>query len=209
MTKVIWTKPRKTFVTRWLRGQQPRGTTPALIAEVFTRRLGRRLTAQDLGLDACAPVYAGLEFAAGPEEIFLHDTPAREVFQLPRRDLSSGCIRVANGCRVVDGFLTHVGLPWKPLALFQIAERDALFVAIIFQDLDCDFVADIEHFRRMIHTAPGEIRDMKQPINAAEIDEHTIVGNILHDAPNFSIFFQYFQRESFFARLLVLQDDLA
>lgn len=44
------------------------GTTPALIAEVFTRRLGRRLTAQDLGLDACAPVYAGLEFAATPDE---------------------------------------------------------------------------------------------------------------------------------------------
>ncbi|KRV46727.1 regulator [Wenjunlia vitaminophila] len=58
----------KTSVTRWLRGQQPRGTTPALIAEVFTRRLGRRLTAQDLGLDACAPVYAGLEYAASPEE---------------------------------------------------------------------------------------------------------------------------------------------
>ncbi|GAA2490328.1 hypothetical protein GCM10010406_28050 [Streptomyces thermolineatus] len=58
----------KTSVTRWLRGQQPRGTTPALIAEVFTRRLGRRLTAQDLGLDACAPVYAGLEFAATPRE---------------------------------------------------------------------------------------------------------------------------------------------
>uniref|UniRef100_UPI0007659A61 hypothetical protein n=1 Tax=Streptomyces scabiei TaxID=1930 RepID=UPI0007659A61 len=58
----------KTSVTRWLRGQQPRGTTPALIAEVFTRRLGRRLTAQDLGLDAGAPVYAGLEFAATPEE---------------------------------------------------------------------------------------------------------------------------------------------
>jgi tetratricopeptide (TPR) repeat protein len=58
----------KTSVTRWLRGQQPRGATPALIAEVFTRRLGRRLTAQDLGLDACAPVYAGLEFAETPAE---------------------------------------------------------------------------------------------------------------------------------------------
>lgn len=58
----------KTSVTRWLRGQQPRGATPALIAEVFTRRLGRRLTAQDLGLDACAPVYAGLEFADTPAE---------------------------------------------------------------------------------------------------------------------------------------------
>lgn len=58
----------KTSVTRWLRGQQPRGTTPALIAEVFTQRLGRRLSAQDLGLDACAPVYAGLEYAATPPE---------------------------------------------------------------------------------------------------------------------------------------------
>ncbi|MEV8564329.1 regulator [Streptomyces sp. NPDC051322] len=58
----------KTSVTRWLRGQQPRGTTPALIAEVFTRRLGRRLAAQDLGLDACAPVYAGLEFAGTRDE---------------------------------------------------------------------------------------------------------------------------------------------
>ncbi|GAA3859564.1 regulator [Streptomyces sedi] len=58
----------KTSVTRWLRGQRPRGTTPALIAEVFTRRLGRRLSAQDLGLEACAPVYAGLEFAGSPAE---------------------------------------------------------------------------------------------------------------------------------------------
>jgi tetratricopeptide (TPR) repeat protein len=58
----------KTSVTRWLRGQQPRGTTPALIAEVFTQRLGRRLSATDLGLDACAPVYAGLEYAASPAE---------------------------------------------------------------------------------------------------------------------------------------------
>ncbi|BFV59688.1 hypothetical protein KCMC57_up47920 [Kitasatospora sp. CMC57] len=58
----------KTSVTRWLRGQQPRGATPALIAEVFTRRLGRRLTALDIGLEACAPVYAGLEFAESPQE---------------------------------------------------------------------------------------------------------------------------------------------
>ncbi|MER5865520.1 regulator [Kitasatospora sp. NPDC002040] len=58
----------KTSVTRWLRGQQPRGATPALIAEVFTRRLGRRMTAQDIGLDAFAPVYAGLEFAESPQE---------------------------------------------------------------------------------------------------------------------------------------------
>lgn len=58
----------KTSVTRWLRGQQPRGATSTLIVEVFTRRLGRRLSAQALGFDACAPVYSGLEFAATPEQ---------------------------------------------------------------------------------------------------------------------------------------------
>jgi hypothetical protein len=78
----------KTSVTRWLRGQQPRGTTPALIAEVFTQRLGRRLSAQDLGLDACAPVYAGLEYAATPGEavdivsgLWRKDTGARAELQ--------------------------------------------------------------------------------------------------------------------------------
>ncbi|AWZ09047.1 hypothetical protein DRB96_36445 [Streptomyces sp. ICC1] len=35
---------------------------------MFTRRLGRRLSAQALGFDACAPVYSGLEFAATPEQ---------------------------------------------------------------------------------------------------------------------------------------------
>jgi hypothetical protein len=58
----------KTSVTRWLRGQQPRGATPALIAEVFTQRLGRRLSVRDLGLDASVPVYAGLEYATTPAE---------------------------------------------------------------------------------------------------------------------------------------------
>ncbi|MCP3760740.1 regulator [Streptomyces sp. TBY4] len=53
----------KTSVTRWLRGQQPRGATPALIGEVLTRRLGRSVPTQALGFGVCSPVYAGLEFA--------------------------------------------------------------------------------------------------------------------------------------------------
>ncbi|MCP3757012.1 regulator [Streptomyces sp. TBY4] len=58
----------KTSVARWLRGQQPRGATPALIVEVFTRRLGRSMSTQAVGFDACAPEYAGLEFAETPEQ---------------------------------------------------------------------------------------------------------------------------------------------
>ncbi|MFZ3493081.1 regulator [Streptomyces sp. 5.8] len=58
----------KTSVARWLRGQQPRGATPALIVEVFTRRLGRSVSAQALGFNVCAPEYAGLELADSLEQ---------------------------------------------------------------------------------------------------------------------------------------------
>ncbi|GAA3803016.1 hypothetical protein ACFS5L_40925 [Streptomyces phyllanthi] len=39
----------KASVTRWLQGQQPRGTTPEVIAAVLGERLGRQLTPADLG----------------------------------------------------------------------------------------------------------------------------------------------------------------
>lgn len=39
----------KASVTRWLQGQQPRGGTPELIAAVLCERLGRAVTAADLG----------------------------------------------------------------------------------------------------------------------------------------------------------------
>ncbi|MFE2870806.1 regulator [Embleya sp. NPDC059259] len=58
----------KTSVARWLRGQHPRGIVPILLAEVFTQRLGRKLSAEDLGMAGCRPDYAGLEYASGPPE---------------------------------------------------------------------------------------------------------------------------------------------
>ena len=61
----------------------------------------------------------------------------------------------------------------------------------------------------MIHAAPGEIRDVKQSVDTAEIDKHAVVGDVLHDTANVSIFLQHFQREGFLPCLLVLQDELA
>lgn len=60
----------KTSVARWLRGQQPRATTPALIAEALGRKLGRPVTVEEIGMvderDGTAAL--GLRFGAGPEE---------------------------------------------------------------------------------------------------------------------------------------------
>ncbi|MDT9684606.1 transcriptional regulator [Streptomyces sp. TRM76323] len=40
----------KTSVARWLRGQQPRGRAPAIIAEALERKLGRTVTVDDIGM---------------------------------------------------------------------------------------------------------------------------------------------------------------
>lgn len=44
---------------------------------------------------------------------FLHD---------PTMIATGGTVRIANGCEVRDGFLTRVGLPRNPWALFQVVE---------------------------------------------------------------------------------------
>lgn len=50
-------------VARWLRGEQPRGRTPDLLAEVFTGLLGREVTRTDLGMRAAAvPPDLGLAY---------------------------------------------------------------------------------------------------------------------------------------------------
>ncbi|MCF6526234.1 transcriptional regulator [Streptomyces sp. JJ36] len=40
----------KTSVARWLRGQQPRGRAPAIIAEALGRKLGRTVTLDEIGM---------------------------------------------------------------------------------------------------------------------------------------------------------------
>src|SRR5258708_27176494 len=40
----------KTSVARWLRGQQPRGMAPTLIAEALGRKLGRPVTVEEIGM---------------------------------------------------------------------------------------------------------------------------------------------------------------
>ncbi|MEU7135579.1 transcriptional regulator [Streptomyces sp. NPDC046261] len=40
----------KTSVARWLRGQQPRGRAPAVIAEALGRKLGRSVTIDEIGM---------------------------------------------------------------------------------------------------------------------------------------------------------------
>ncbi|ANP53661.1 hypothetical protein J2Z21_009346 [Streptomyces griseochromogenes] len=60
-----------TYVTRWLKGSIPRGNMPQFIADAIGRKLGRRLTIDDIGMgDAAVSAIKpdlGLDFADRPE----------------------------------------------------------------------------------------------------------------------------------------------
>ncbi len=59
------------------------------------------------------------------------------------------------------------------------AERDTRTFAVELQDADFHFLADGDHFGRMLDALPGHVGDVQQAIDAAEIDEGAIVGEVL------------------------------
>ncbi|MFD8071599.1 hypothetical protein ACFV3E_02920 [Streptomyces sp. NPDC059718] len=75
-----------TYVTRWLKGSIPRGNMPQFIADAIGRKVGRRLTIDDVGMgDAAVSAVQpelGLDFADRPE------STARTVADLWRADLA-------------------------------------------------------------------------------------------------------------------------
>ncbi|MGP4113856.1 transcriptional regulator [Streptomyces sp. 4N509B] len=60
----------KTSVARWIRGQQPRGRAPDIIAEALGRKLGRPVTVDEIGMGNSRQLGSsvGLHFAAGLAE---------------------------------------------------------------------------------------------------------------------------------------------
>src|SRR6202040_2354096 len=49
-------------------------------------------------------------------------------------------------------------------------------------DLDLDGLADGQDFGRVIDAAPGDIGDVQQAVDAAEIDERAVIGDVLDHA---------------------------
>jgi len=62
--------------------------------------------------------------------------------------------------------------------LFQ-AQGDAHLLAVELEHLGLDLVADVDDFGRMAHAAPGEIGDVQQPVDAAQVDEGAVIGDVL------------------------------
>jgi hypothetical protein len=56
----------KTSVARWLRGQQPRGRAPGIIAEALGRKLGRTVTIDEIGMANGRNLAAGIGLQFAP-----------------------------------------------------------------------------------------------------------------------------------------------
>src|SRR6476620_9907920 len=130
---------------------------------------------------------AGSEFNKGPVVRNVHDLPA---------DANAREVLIWNES------------PRIRLELF-VAEGHTLLFAIIFEDLDGDFITDLEKFRRVIHAAPRKVGNVQQSVDPAQVNEHTVVGDVLHRAADFGVLAEDFKGECLPSSLLALDDALA
>src|SRR5579859_815529 len=59
------------------------------------------------------------------------------------------------------------------------AERDALLFLIKLQDDDVEFLLRLYHVGRMLDAAPAEVGEMEKTVDAAEINESAVFGDVL------------------------------
>ena len=62
------------------------------------------------------------------------------------------------------------------------AERDAVGLVVDLDDLDLDLLADVEHLGRVIDAPPGDVGDVQEAVDAAEVDEGAVIGDVLDRA---------------------------
>jgi len=65
--------------------------------------------------------------------------------------------------------------------LLLVSEGHALGLRVELQNDDFDLIADVEVLRRMIDAAPTDVGDVQQAIDAAEVHEDAVIGDVLDD----------------------------
>src|SRR5262249_19923961 len=80
-------------------------------------------------------------------------------------------------------------LPGVILQLLH-AEGNTVGLVIDLDDLDLHLLPDVEHLGRMIDTAPGDVGDVEEPVDAAEVHEGAVVGDVLDHAVDDLTFFE-------------------
>src|SRR5712691_8396020 len=87
-----------------------------------------------------------------------------------------GDVGDAAGEAAADRELRLDALPRIGLELLH-AERDAVGLMVDLDDLDLHLLADVEHLGGVIDPPPGDVGDMQETVDAAEVDERAIIGD--------------------------------
>ena len=123
---------------------------------------------------------AGMDVLLGPAHLRDVDQPLDAGLEL-----DEGAIVGDVGDRALEPGADRIfggdALPRIGLELLD-AEADALGLRVDADDLHLHCIADIDDLARMIDAPPGHVGDVQEPVDAAEIDERAIVGDVLDHA---------------------------
>src|SRR3954466_12668327 len=98
--------------------------------------------------------------------------------------------------------------PGVLLDLLQ-AERHALRRRIELEDDDLQLVPDVDHLGRVPDAAPAHVGDVQEAVDAAQIDEGAVVGEVLDDAGEDRAFLEALQGVLLQLLALLLQEHAA
>ncbi|WP_415949959.1 transcriptional regulator [Streptomyces sp. KLOTTS4A1] len=109
----------KTSVARWLRGQQPRGRAPSVIAEALGRKLGRTVTIDEIGMAGGRNLASGVGLQFSPTVL----GAVEQVCELWRSDV--GRREFLSGSAVASSALVEPSRDWLITAIDQQVARTA------------------------------------------------------------------------------------
>ena len=104
-----------------------------------------------------------------------------------------------------DGIAARDVLPRIGAELLE-AEADALTLAIELEDAHFDLVADVDDFRRVLDALPRHVGDVQQAIDAAEVDERAVIGEVLDHALDDGAFLQLVEQFGALGAVFLLDD---
>jgi len=169
------------------------GADRVLLGEFFPRvALGLLETERDAALVAVDLEHHHVDLLRGRDDlarvhVLLGPAHLGDVDQAldARLELDEGAVLgdVGDGAADLgaDRILGGHAFPRIALELLH-AEADALRVGVDADDLHLHHVADVDHLGRVVDALVAHVGDVEQAVDAAEVDERTVVGDVLHHA---------------------------
>jgi len=97
----------------------------------------------------------------------------------------------------------------RVLAELLEAEADAVALAVVLEHADFELLADFDHFGRMADALPRHVGDVQQAVDAAEVHERAVVGEVLDHALELGALDQLLEQLLALFRMLALDHRAA